>query len=106
MTCVWVTDCDSAVTVLHRVGPVKTADKRLGIEFASMRQNIWRCKGEQIGSAMLRDVMPDLEDRTDHVRWCDIDVMIADALTKPMPAAKLLHSLKRNYWDLEQPIES
>ena len=55
---------------------------------------------------MLRDDLPALEDRTDHVRWCDIDVMIADAMTKPMPADKLLHSLKRNYWDLAQPIES
>ena len=55
---------------------------------------------------MLKGNWPDLEDRTDHVRWCDTDVMIADAMTKPMPADKLLHALKRNFWDLAQPIES
>ena len=90
MTGVWITDCDSAVSVLHRVGPIKTADKRLGIEFTGMRQNIWRTKGEHIGCAMMKAGLPDLEDRTDHVRWCDTDVMIDDGLTQPMPADKLL----------------
>ena len=106
MTCVWVTDCDSAVNVLHRVGPVKTADKRLGIEFASMRQSIWRTRGEQIGDPMLRDTLPMLEDRTDHVRWCDTDVMIVDALTKQISPDKLVQALEDNLMDLRRPQES
>ena len=81
---VWVTDCDSSRSALIRPTMRKPTDKRLGITIASLRQAIWRRKGETIGAPMVTDTLPSSSDATDVCRWVDTDCMLADALTKQM----------------------
>ena len=84
----------------------KPTDKRLGITIASLRQAIWRRRGETIGAPMVTDTLPSSNDATDVCRWVDTDCMLADALTKQMSPEKLEASIDTNTWSLEQPIES
>ena len=102
---VWITDCQSTQSSLVRPVMNKIADKRLGIELASMRQSIWRKKGEKISETDADD-LPEIHEATDIVYWVDTDVMIADCLTKPMAPEKLIEAIETNYWDLRQPIAS
>ena len=103
---VWVTDCDSSRSALIRPTMGKPTDKRLGITIASLRQAIWRRKGETIGAPMVTDTLPSSSDATDVCRWVDTDCMLADALTKQMSPEKLVAAINTNVWNLEQPIES
>jgi hypothetical protein len=106
MRAVWLTDCDSAVKALQRPVLADITDKRLAIEMAGLRQNLWRVRGTEIGDPRLSDSRPSDEEATDKVRWIDTDVMIADPLTKIMSAEKLNESMDTNTWDIEQPIAS
>ena len=99
---VWFTDCRSVRDALTRPVFVKMADKRLSIEIASLRQNLWREPGESVGSPQLKDEIP--EGATDSVRWIDTDVLMAGPLTKTMEPVKMVETLDSNLWDLEQPI--
>jgi hypothetical protein len=101
---IWITDCKSVEQVLLRPTLAKMADKRLSIEVASLRQSLWRRRGDSSSSPMIEDDRP--SDVTDHVRWIDTDVMIADPLTKQMDAGKLNEALTTNYWSFKQPVES
>ena len=103
---VWVTDCDSSRSALVRSTTGKPTDKRLGIAIASLRQAIWRRRGEAIGAPMVTDTLPSSSDATDVCRWVDTDCMLADALTKQMSPEKLVAAIDTNTWSLEQPIES
>ena len=93
---VWVTDCDSSRSALVRPTMGKPTDKRLGITIASLRQAIWRRKGETIGSPMVTDTLPSSSDATDVCRWVDTDCMLADALTKQMSPEKLVAAITTN----------
>ena len=106
MRAVWLTDCDSAVKALQRPVLADITDKRLAIEMAGLRQNLWRVRGTDVGDPRLSDNRPSDEEATDKVRWIDTDVMIADPLTKIMSAEKLNEAMDSNTWDFEQPIES
>ena len=101
---VWVSDCDSVISALNRPILGKIQDKRLGIEFAAMRQSLWRTPGKIKGDPRMDDEKP--ADVTDVALWVDTDVMLADPLTKKMEATKLWEALDSNYWDMKQPIES
>ena len=103
---VWVTDCDSSRSALVRPTMGKPTDKRLGITIASLRQAIWRRRGEAIGAPMVTYALPSSSDATDVCRWVDMDCMLADALTKQMSPEKLVAAIDTNTWSLEQPIES
>ena len=103
---VWVMDCDSSRSALVRPTMGKPSDKRLGITIASLRQAIWRRKGEAIGAPMVTDTLPSSSDATDVCRWVDTDCMLADALTKQMSPEKLVAAITTNTWSLEEPIES
>jgi hypothetical protein len=103
---VWCTDCKSSEAALCNPVMGKIQDKRLGIEFAALRQSLWRVEGQALGDPRLCDALPDRAIATDICRWIDTDVMLADPLTKPMDASKMLHAMKTNYWDMKQPIES
>ena len=76
------------------------------MELASLRQCLWRRRGEAIGDAADLDERPTDEERTDHVRWVDTDVMPVDPLTKIMEPEKLLEVLEKNRWDSDQPLAS
>ena len=105
---VWLTDCKSLQESLSREVLAKIADKRLGIELASMRQSLWRNATDPAGndSVSLRDERPPNTLCTDLVRWIDTDVMLCDPLTKQMDPYKLLTALDSNFWDLRQPPEA
>ena len=100
----WFTDCKSVRDTLCRSVMAKMADKRLQIEIAGLRQNLWRQPGEAIGDPTFLDEPP--ANPTDVVRWVDTDVMIADPLTKTMEPDKLVQALDTNNWDVSQPIEA
>ena len=102
---IWVTDCDSCRSALVRPTMGKPTDKRLGITIASLRQAIWRRRGETIGAPMVTETLPSSSDATDVCRWVDTDCMLADALTKQMSPEKLVAAIDTNTWSLEQPIE-
>ena len=101
---IWFTDCKSVHDSLINPVMAKMADKRLSIEIASMRQSLWRERGQRIGEPTVQDEMP--SHPTDIVRWIDTDVMLADPLTKQMEANKLVEAMDSNTWNIRQPIES
>ena len=78
---IWFTDCKSLEETLKNPKCSKHSDKRLSIEIASLRQDLWRKKGEKAGDPYEEDYRPSDEFLTDAVRWIDTDVMVADPLT-------------------------
>ncbi|CAE7211787.1 RE1 [Symbiodinium sp. CCMP2592] len=100
------TDCKSLELTLSNPKCNKHSDKRLSIEIASLRQELWRKAGEKAGDPFYDDYKPADDQLTDIVRWIDTDVMIADPLTKVMEPVKLVEALKTNTLDVEQPLES
>jgi hypothetical protein len=97
---VWFTDCRSCFDTLQK--PIaKTVDKRLGIELAALRQSLWR----QIGfdAPERRSLEDKPEQPTDHIRWIDTEVMVADCLTKAMREDFLRKVLDTNVWNFAQP---
>ena len=78
----WYTDCGSSYTTLSKPTLTRPSDKRLGIEIAALRQQLWRRPGQTDIDARLRDQAP--EDSTDMVRWVDTMNMFTDPLTKEM----------------------
>ena len=103
---IWMTDCKSLESTLKNPKCNKHSDKRLSIEIASLRQDLWRKKGDDAGDPFYDDYRPANDQLTDIVRWIDTDVMIADPLTKVMEPAKLVEALETNVLDIEQPIDS
>ena len=99
---IWMTDCKSLELALSNPKCNKHSDKRLSIEIASLRQELWRKAGEKAGAPFYDDYKPADDQLTDIVRWIDTDVMIADPLTKAMEPTKLLEALKTNILDVEQ----
>ena len=102
----WLTDCKSLEETLQNPKCAKHSDKRLSIEIASLRQDLWRQKGQETGDPFEEDYKPKDADLTDKVRWIDTDVMVADPLTKVMEPVKLVHVLETNELDVEQPLDS
>ena len=103
---IWFTDCKSLEETLKNPKCSKHSDKRLSIEIASLRQDLWRKKGEEAGDPYEEDYRPSDELLTDTVRWIDTDVMVADPLTKVMEPTKLVHVMETNELDVKQPIDS
>ena len=97
----WSTDCRSCADTLQK--PVtRGIDKRLGIELASLRQYLWRVRGEQAPDRRLLEELPALSDRTDICRWIDTQVMAADCLTKLMKDDFLQAIIESNKWNSAQ----
>ena len=95
-------DCKSVQTALSKP-IVRTVDKRLGIELASLRQQLWRFAGRDDIKARLQDGPP--AKPTDVLRWVDTLVMLADPLTKPMGDELLQKVLDTGVWDVAQPLQ-
>ncbi len=78
MKSVWLSECLSAYDTLLKT-VVKTVDKRLGMELASLRQYLWRKPGEGCVDVKL------LEERCAYpayiIRWIGTTVMVGDCLT-------------------------
>ena len=101
-----MTDCKSLKSTLKNPKCNKHSDKRLSIEIASLRQDLWRKKGDDAGDPFYDDYRPANDQLTDIVKWIDTDVMIADPLTKVTEPVKLVEALETNVLDIEQPIDS
>ena len=80
---------------------MRSIDKRLSIELASLRQQLWRYAGRDDIRARLQDGPPALP--TDRLRWIDTLVMAADPLTKPMSDLFLQRILDTGRWNVSQP---
>ena len=87
MTLAMLTDCRSLEQHLRQPGLSTVADKRLAIDLSSMRQLIWRKKGELVGDPLLTDEPPD--DATTVVKWIDTSTMLSDGLTKKMKSYQI-----------------
>ena len=98
------TDCESARAVLMRPVQGKMADKRLGIEVASLRQGLWRSPGETVGLPHIDEKRP--TETTDSIRWIDTDIMLADPLTKAMTGEKLIEAMRTNKWTCHSPLRA
>ena len=97
----WSTDCRSCADTLKK--PVnKGIDKRLGIELASLRQYLWRKRGEPAPDKRLLEELPPMSERTDVCRWIDTTVMAADCLTKLMKEDFLQDIIESNIWNSAQ----
>eukprot|EP00439_Symbiodinium_sp_Y106_P074763 s2539_g14.t1 len=75
---IWFTDCKSLEETLKNPKCSKHSDKRLSIEIASLRQDLWRKKGEEAGDPYEEDYRPSDEFLTDTVRpWLvDFDLCL------------------------------
>ena len=101
----WSTDCRSCADTLAK--PVnKGVDKRLGIELASLRQFLWRRRGEASPDRRLLEEHPPMSERTDICRWVDTTVMAADCLTKLMKEDFLQAIIESNIWNSAQTAEA
>ncbi|CAE7561028.1 RE2 [Symbiodinium necroappetens] len=87
MTLAMLTDCRSLEQHLRQPGLSTVADKRLAIDLSSMRQLIWRKKGELVGDPLLTDEPP--EEATTVVKWIDTSTMLSDGLTKKMKSNQI-----------------
>ena len=95
---VWMTDCDSLYE--HLVAPRFNSieNKRLAIDLMALRQQIWERGGE-------RTQVVD-HSSGDYPRWIDTSVMLADPLTKPMGAERLVETLRTGLFDMQPTEES
>ncbi|CAE7553026.1 unnamed protein product, partial [Symbiodinium pilosum] len=78
---VWMTDCKSLEEALQNPKCAEHSDKRLSIEIASLRQDLWRKKGDETGDLYEEDCKPKDKDLADKVRWIDTDVMVEAQMT-------------------------
>ncbi|CAE7355602.1 unnamed protein product [Symbiodinium sp. CCMP2456] len=93
---IWMRDGKSLEPTLSNPKCNEHSDKRLSIEIASLRQELWRKAGEKAGDPFYDDCKPADDQLTDIVRWIDTDVMIADPMTKVMEPTKLVEA--RSTW--------
>lgn len=99
----WSTDCRSCHDTLQK--PVtRGIDKRLGIELASLRQFLWRQRGEDKPDKRLLEDRPHVP--TDVCRWVDTTVMVCDCLTKLMKEDFLIKVIFTNVWNSAQTEEA
>ena len=101
---IWFTDCKSVYDACKASKVGKMEDKRLSIEFAGFRQDLWRRKGNVSGDPHYDDEPP--VDGTDEIRWIDTDVMPVDCMTKAMDTTFIRKLLTTNTWDTSQPDSS
>jgi hypothetical protein len=95
---VWMTDCDSLYE--HLVSPRLNSieNKRLAIDLMALRQQVWERGGERTQTVD--------HSSGDYPRWIDTSVMLADPLTKPMGAERLVETLRTGVFDMQPTEES
>ena len=82
----WLTDCRSLSDHLCNPCSSEVSDKRLAIDLTSLRQELWREKGQLVGNPTYTDKMPD---STTSCLWISTRTMAADGLTKNMKCSQL-----------------
>ena len=87
-----LSDCRSLVEHLNSEIPAKISDKRLGIEMAAIRQQLWTDE--------LRRTWSEYPSGGDALIWISTSTMISDVLTKSMRPDLLLKTLRRNTYEV------
>ena len=95
---VWLTDCRSLREHLCSATLAKTADKRLSVDLAALRQLIWEKGGQETEELTI--------DHPDQIKWIDTSVMLVDCLTKDMSGNALRATMKSGYYDITPTAES
>ena len=88
----WLSDCGSLVEHVNWEIPAKFSDKRLGIEMASIRQQLW--------TDDVRRTSSELSCGGDSLSWISTSTMISDVFTKSMRADLLLKTLHCNTYKI------
>ena len=96
----WITDCRSFVSYMSTNGQGTVSDKRLAIDLTSLRQDLWRVRGEMHGEPSTQDGIP-LE-CTDQLHWINTKDMISDAITKAMVWDAILVTVQTGQWQLTE----
>eukprot|EP00435_Cladocopium_sp_Y103_P032430 s1165_g8.t1 len=79
---IWMSDCKSFIDYMSATTPGSVSDKRLAIDMSSLRQELWRKHGEEVGDPSGSSAMP--VNATDQLIWICTGDMVADQLTKSM----------------------
>ena len=78
----WLTDCRSLVGYMSSTTMSSVSDKRLAIDFTTLRQEIWRPCGVLVGDPASQPGTP--LNAKDKMYWVSTRDMVCDALTKSM----------------------
>lgn len=92
------TDCRSLEESVNQSGLHTVGDKRLAIDLSGVRQQIWRCQGEETGDPLLTDHLP--PSATTRLSWINTEKMAADCLTKTMKPKTLTVVMAGQWIDL------
>ena len=87
-----LSDCRSLVEHLNSEIPAKISDKRLGIEMAAIRQQLW--------TDDVRRTWTEYPSGGDALIWISTSTMVSDVLTKSMRPDLLLKTLRRNTYEV------
>ena len=95
-----LSDCRSLVVHLNSEIPAKISDKRLGIEMAAIRQQLW--------TDDVRRTWNEFPSGGDALCWISTSTitMVSDVLTKSMRADSLLKTLRQNTYSCETKVTS
>ena len=79
---VWMSDCRSFIEYMASVNPSVVSDKRLAIDMTSLKQELWRREGEEVGDPSVGQSMA--LNAGDQLFWICTADMVSDQLTKSM----------------------
>ena len=92
---VMYTDCRSLEEHTKQAGLHIVGDKRLAINLCALRQDLWRCQGEEVGDPLYLDQPP--PEGTTVIQWIQTSTMLADGLTKAMKSPQLHQLMETGY---------
>jgi hypothetical protein len=95
----WLTDCRSLKDHLTSPTLGRVTDKRLDIDLAALRQDLWNYQGSDVEH--LSD-----EKFHDKIRWIDTSCMLVDCMTKSMNPKLLVEALDTSIIDLRPTAKS
>ena len=102
---IWLSDCRSFIDYMGSLTPTTVSDKRLAIDMTSLRQELWRGCGEEVGDPSATSSMP--EEARDQLWWICTHDMIADELTKSMRRDAVRNVVEKNLLALSvEPIRA
>ena len=104
-TIYWMSDCKSFIDYMSAVTPNTVSDKRLAIDMTSLRQELWREFGSEVGDPASTSNMP--KNAQDQLWWICTADMISDELTKSMKWDAVREICESGQWKLSvKPIRA
>lgn len=95
----WLTDCRSLHDHLTSSTLGRVTDKRLSIDLAALRQDLWNYRGSEVEHL-------DNDCFHDKIRWIDTSCMLVDCMTKSMNPKQLIDALETSVIDLRPSAKS